>query len=95
MFEITNIFGRISTRIPYKQRSGKFGQIRIYIYSVAKYSLFYTKSLIIYLDKCQLCSYQKDLGRKTKIGPLLFISSCKLQIDIQSLVCHDYFLAKY
>ena len=84
MFEITNIFGRISTRIPYKQRievanlaKYVFGKFQINI-SVTKYSLFYTKSLIIYLDKCQLCPYQKDLGRKTKIGPLLFICSCKL-----------------
>ena len=73
-FEITNIFGRISTSILHKQRY-EVANLAKYVYlqglctfqmniSVTKYGLFYTKSAIIYLVKHQLCSYQKDLGKK-------------------------------
>jgi hypothetical protein len=38
------------------------------IISVRKYlKLFYTKPVIIYLNKYQLCFYQKDLGKKVII----------------------------
>ena len=76
MFEITNIFGRISTSILDKQRNEVANlakcvhlqglctfQINI---SVTKYWLFYTKSEIICLDKYQLCSYEKDLKKTLK-----------------------------
>jgi hypothetical protein len=39
------------------------GRFQIII-SVTKYQLFYTKAVIIYINKYQLCFYKKDLGKK-------------------------------
>jgi hypothetical protein len=39
------------------------GRFQIII-SVTKYQLFYTKAVIIYINKYQLCFYKKDLGGK-------------------------------
>ena len=76
MFEIFNIFGRFSPGILDKQRN-EVANLAKYVHlqglctfqiniSATKYWLFYTKSAITYLDKYQLCSYQKDLGKKLK-----------------------------
>ena len=34
------------------------------IISVTNYELYYTKTVIIYLNKYHLCFYKKDLGKK-------------------------------
>jgi hypothetical protein len=43
------------------------------IISVTKVSTIFTKAVIIYISKYQLCFYKKDLGKKNNVGPLLFI----------------------
>jgi hypothetical protein len=48
------------------------GRFQIII-SVTKYQLFYTKAVIIYINKYQFCFYKKDLEKKGNVGPLLFI----------------------
>ena len=74
MFKITNIYGRISTSILGKQRKevvnlAKYVHLQglcTFQINISVTRLFYTKSEIICLDKYQLCSYQKDLGKKLK-----------------------------
>jgi hypothetical protein len=67
------------------------GRFQIII-SVTKYQLFYTKAVIIYRNKYQLCFYKKYLGKKANVGPLLFIWICKSQIDIWLEYCMLIFL---
>ena len=75
MFEITMIFGRISTGIMYKQRNevanlAKYVHLQgLYTFeigiSVTKYHQI-SMNNTQYLDEYQLCSYQKNLGNKLK-----------------------------
>ena len=80
MFEITKIFGRISTGIMYKQRN-EVANLAKYVHMQGLYTFeigiyFSHKILTIlhqismnniqYLDKYQLCSYQKNLENKLK-----------------------------
>ena len=72
MFEITKIFGRISTGIMDKQQN-EVANLAKYVYMQGCVHLKLTISIlhqisnnIQYLDKYQLCSYQKNLGNKLK-----------------------------
>ena len=74
MSELICIIGRIPTSIGDKQHS-KVAELAKYVHlpevgtfqvsiSVTKSWLFYTKIVIIYLNKYQLCPYKKDWGKK-------------------------------
>ena len=75
MSELTYVFRRISTSIGDKQRC-KVANLAKYVHlqdtvctfqiiiSLTNYYLYYTKTVIIYLNKYQLCFYKKDLGKK-------------------------------
>ena len=73
MSGLTYIFGRISTSIGDQQRSkvanlAKYGHLQEVgtfpiIISVTKYELFYTKTVIIYLNEYQLCFFKTILEK--------------------------------